>query len=352
MPDPSLPDSETDAIFASRILPKLGVTEGGVARPRWIFIGGQQGSGKSTVRRHLADELDLSRTQLISGDDFSLAAPEQAALSKRSDAARAEWRRLRMDWTERLIERAWTLKAHVIWEQPVPNYVMEFGAIARELGYQVECQVLALPLLESWLAAARRNLAPDDPDKAMPPIAWSDMAEAYHRWPAFLAAVEARRAFDRIMVLDRAGQVHFENSLRADATGETGTPAWESPAFAFESLVVERNQPRSPGDIAALLAAGAALEADPRLAAEGRFAASRDSMHQLEIALQALQSDPGAGFDLNQPDPALAPHWIARLKAELQATQASREGRGQKGLAARCDRLLALVAEMTGQPIR
>ena len=81
-----------EAEFRDRILPRFAARTPADTAPRWIFVCGQPGSGKSGCVRRLMAELGEDRTQLICSDSLTgmfpdlLTGPEdtfhQAALAE------------------------------------------------------------------------------------------------------------------------------------------------------------------------------------------------------------------------------------------------------------------------------
>ena len=347
-PGPSL---DWDAIFTGRILPGQGVRRGGLEQPHFVLVCGQPGSGKSTLIDPLCESLGPDQTQRISGDTLRDDLPEVYANPDdpvARELADIYVRNIQQTYVDALMDHAMALRAHVVWERPMPAQTLVLAAAARALGYRVECRILAVPLLESWLATLQRETQPV-PDQIPRRIPWTRQQDSYARWPACLARAEDTLAFDALSVIGRDGQVYFENHLIHD----DGPPRWANPAFGFESLMVERLQARSPARIDRLLSDWQALPADVLATASAQDWSGHAA---LGAALQALRDDPSAAFDLNtpgaspSPDAALA--WVARLRADLAAVLTNPEAEGLKTLAPRSERLLALVAQIAGQPTR
>jgi Zeta toxin len=343
-----------DAIFRDRVLPALGVASGGVASPSWTFVCGQPGSGKTRRITQLAAKLGPDQCQIISGDALCALVPElfrdpdDPALV---DALSRYERQAQPAQIDALVTRAMGLRAHVLHEVHLPVGVAKRAATARAAGYQVICEVLALPPHESWLATLQRDVeAAATHSGFAKAVAWDRLLRAYHRWPAFFALAEAEVTFDTLRILGRDGEVLFENT----ATVTNGHRHWTGPVFAFESLLVERLQPRSLAQRQVLLAAWQALRAHPALAFQNRPAWPHASITALGDLLQSACTDPAFGFDLNQPpvppDLKAATGWATRLRADLIATLSSVEAQGQTALPARGDGLLALVARLLAQP--
>ncbi|TAG23987.1 MAG: hypothetical protein EAZ40_06620 [Rhodobacterales bacterium] len=343
-----------DAILRDRVLPILGVTSGGVSQPTWTFVCGQPGSGKTTRIAQLAAKLGPDRCQIISGDALCFLLPElfrDPGNPALVDALTEYEREVQPAQIDALLTRATTLRAHVLHEVHVPVGVAKRAAQARAAGYRVACEVLALPPQESWLATLRRDADAAFTDRGFAKtVAWDRLLLSHHRWPAFLAWAEDKLIFDSLRILGRDGEVLFENTN--ELTDDQRH--WTGPAFAFESLLVERLPPRSPAQRQALVADWQALRAHPAVAFQNHPAWTHAAIMALGEHLQSACTDPTYGFDLNHPpvppDPQAAAGWTARLRADLIATLTSIEAQDQAALPARGDRLLALVATLMAQP--
>jgi hypothetical protein len=342
-----------DAIYTTRILPDLGVRRGGIPSPRLVFVCGQPGAGKSTTISRLLAQLGPDQTQLISADRMADHLPEIFADDADPAAkplAEVFDTHAHKAYVDALFDHAASLRAHVIWERPFPGLALSLGLAARAYGYRTECVVLAVPPDESWLSVLTRETSPADRSGVPARVRWDRLLESCNRWPAFLARAEDQHAFDEIRVVNRDGEVLFENRLVPNAV----PPRWENIPFAFESLMVERLHPRNSGQIDALLATWQTLRSHPDLAFRNHSEWPWADIASLGKRLQALRDDPATGFDLNDPaanpDPRASLGWIARLQSDLTAALASPEGDGLKTLAPRADRLLALVRNLSGQP--
>lgn len=343
-----------DAIYTTRILPDLGVRRGGIPSPRLVFVCGQPGSGKSTTISHLLAQLGPDQTQLISADRMADHLPE--IFADDADPAVKPLAELfdtqaHKAYVDALFDHASSLRAHVIWERPFPGLALSLGLAARAFGYRTECVVLAVPADDSWLSVLTRETSLAEKENRVPArVRWNRLLESCNSWPGFLAKAEDQHAFDEIRVVNRNTEVLFENRLAPNAD----PPRWENTPFAFESLMVERLQPRSPTQLATLLATWQALRSHPDLAFHNQAEWPWADITALGQRLQTLRDDPAAGFDLNDPaaspEPRAALGWITRLQADLTAALASPEAEGLKTLALRAERLLKLVRNLTSQP--
>lgn len=343
-------EPDWDAVYRDRIHPAFAVGRGGQPQPRCIFVTGHQGSGKSTALDALLADLGPDETQRIVPDDlvFSLDL-----LHADTPVARASLKVYGLTHCaihcQRLADHAVAQRSHILWERAIPGNIERLAIALRQLGYRVECLVLATPVEESWIGALGRCLtALDAGDTRAMRIGWPLVAETALRWPVVLDRVEQDLTFDRITILDREAVVCFDNQVQ----GPPENRQWSDTPFAFESLMVERARPRSTATLAALLADWEALL--PRITAEEHRAWPPAETKAFDRHLRALVADPASRFDLNapDPDPAAAKAWIARLSADLAAVQASPEVKARQDLAPRSQRLLQLVSQVAGQPTR
>lgn len=346
MPD----DPDWNALYLDRILPAFAVQNGGQDKPRCVFLTGHQGSGKTTILQRLLAELGPEHTQCIVPDALLgsldvLHGPDPAA-TQAFDA----YRRIHCaTHCEGLADHAVAKRAHILWERAIPGTIERLALALRRLGYQVECVVLATPAPESWLATLHRSLdAQVSGNRAALRVSWPILVETALRWPVLLDRAERDLTFDRITVLDRDGVAAFDNRVQTSPDHRQ----WADPAFAFESLLVERARPRSDAALKGLLAGWESLS--PQIAAAGHPTWPPEDLRAFDHHLRALVADPASRFDLDQPgpDPAPAQAWINRLAIDLVAVRASPEAKDQPTLASRSERLLALVRQVSGQPIR
>ncbi|MDP3195809.1 zeta toxin family protein [Tabrizicola sp.] len=351
-----LESMDWDAIYRDRIHPSLAVTAGATTAARWIFVCGQQGSGKTTHINQFLAELGPDQSQRICSDDLSALLPElytdpdDPDLLPTLDEFRGQ---IRQGYIDALVDHAIGLRAHIVWELPSPGNIEGLALVARALGYRVECVLLALPVEESWLATIRRRLVALNVERLTDPaVAFENVLSTCRRWPALVARAEDALTFDRIAIIDRDGLVCFENTVEISGSGRQ----WVSPPFAFESLVIERARARSPKDLSDLMALWDSLLAHPWIAFRNTPAWPWNRLMAFDIHLRALVADPVAGFDLTDPassaDQDAADLWIARLRADLDDIIAGPEATGQTALAARADRLVTLVRQIAGQPTR
>jgi adenylate kinase family enzyme len=344
MSDPEQLVVDWDAIYRDRVLPALGVTGGGVADPRWIFVCGQPGSGKSTRVARLAAELGPDRTQQISGDALCALQPE-IFLDEDDPAvadAFAAYGAVQDQFISGLVDRAATQGAHIVWESHLPSDMTAVAALARTLGYRVELDLLAVPPDESWLSSLERDSArPDLPQRGG--ASWSRHLASCHRWPSYLATVESEVIVDALRILDRSGTVLFENTAQLTGTRRR----WAAPPFAMESLLVERLAPRSAAERANLMRRWAALRCHPAIAFRNARNWPYAEFMALGKRLRSQITDPSADFDLTAPaaDPNGALDWLQRLEDSIAAAETAASTPLSPDFTPRARRLVALVRQ-------
>lgn len=343
-------EPDWDVVYRDRIHPAFAVAGGGNAVPRCLFVTGHQGAGKTTTLHRLLAELGPERTQRIEPDALvasldwlHVANPVATSVSE------AYGRTHCATHCQLLADHAVAQRAHILWERAIPGNIERLAIALRQLGYRVECLVLATPVEESWLGALSRSLASlDGGETNAMRIGWPMVRETALRWPAVLDRIEQDLTFDRVAIVDRAGEICFENHV----AGPPEQRNWAETPFAFESLMVERARPRTEAALAALTATWKTIH--PRLDAARHTAWPAEDLQAFDDHLRALLADPASRFDLNTPgdDKAAAAAWIARLDRDLAAVRSSPEVRDQPALAPRSARLLQLVAQVAGQPTR
>jgi hypothetical protein len=243
-----------------------------------------------------------------------------------------------------LLDHAIRLRANVVWELAKPFDMRALTSLARSFGYRVEALVLATPLMESWISTLRREtLHSLDRDKLPVRVSLEKITSCFARWPSHLAWAEDLHVFDKVQVINRQGEVFFENRLIEDK----GKLRWSETPFAFESLVLERLHACNRDQVDCLISEWQTLRADPDIALQNHLAWPWSSFTDTGARLQELRDDPSTRFSLLNPDQSVnidaRKGWIARLQEDLIAIQMNAEDEGAITLGPRCERLLTLV---------
>ena len=334
-------------LFQTRVFPRLGVKRGAVDRPTFTFIAGPQGSGKTTVSRRLAESLGEDCTQILSGDSIVAALPElfmdredHAVLALLQDFKTTILR----DYYGMLLDHAMRLRANIVWELARPFDTRAIVSLARSVGYKVSCRVLATPLLESWMSTLKREtLHACDPARVPVRVSFDKVISSFNRWPSHIAWSEDHHVFDDIKVIDRDGNVFFDNHLVED----DGTLRWAGTPFAFESLVMERLHACGRDRVNGLIAEWEILRAEADIALQNHLPWPWSSISQTGTLLRALHDDTSIGFNLLDPSQCAnrdaGERWIDRLRQDLTAVQDNPDAEDMQALSSRSERLLALA---------
>lgn len=343
----SLSTAHWSDVFHTRVLPALGVQCGAVDRPTLTFVVGQQGSGKTTVLRNLLDGLGEDCTQQLSGDAILASLPEMF-MDRDDDAVLEllhEFKKTTIrDYYTLLLDHAFRLRANVVWELARPFDTSAIASLARSVDYKVRCLVLATPLLESWVSTLKREtLHVCGPNRMPVRVSFDKIISCFNQWPSHIAWSEDHCIFDEVTVIDRDGNVFFENHLFEDV----GKFRWAETPFAFESLVMERLYACDRDRVNCLIAEWEVLRADSDIALRNHLAWPWSSIMDTGSRLRVLRDDPSIGFNLLDPiqntNVDAREGWIKRLRQDLIAVQENADAAASHSLSSRSARLLTLV---------
>ena len=346
----SLRTTHWSDVFRTRVLPHLGVRCGAVDRPTLTFVVGQQGSGKTTVLGNLVDGLGEDCTQQLSGDAILASLPEMF-MDRDDDAVRElldEFKKTTMrDYYTLLLDHAFRLRANVVWELARPFDTSAIASLARSVDYKVRCLVLATPLLESWVSTLKREtLRVCDPNRMPVRVSFDKIISCFSQWPSHIAWSEDHYVFDEVKVIDRDGNVFFENHLVEDV----GKFRWAETPFAFESLVMERLHACDRNRVNCLIAEWEVLRADSDIALQNHLAWPWSSIVNTGSRLRVLRDDPSIGYNLLDPSQSsnidAREGWIERLRQDLIAVQENADAAASHSLSSRSARLLTLVSSV------
>lgn len=241
-----LAESELDAIYLRRIRPDLLGRAPASASPVALVIGGQPGAGKSFALAHARSQLQDSAGSavVISGDELREYHPYWRAHA-RTDPLAAE--RTQHDaglWYARLTGDVIAQRANVAFETSMrrPEPVLALAGKLRAGGYLTVATIVATDRDQSRLATlARFDVAQTEGDvPRFVPATYHDAAFASLR--DTLAALEASRATDELLLITRTGAGVYRNQLR--------NGSWEHPAKAAEALDAVRDRPLTARELA------------------------------------------------------------------------------------------------------
>lgn len=234
-------------IYANQVEPELASQGPPAQTPRFIIIGGQQGSGKTTAINAAVHSLGNEPVQRITVDNLMAYYPGYAeAAEKDSRQAQHQTGSTPGEWAHKLMQRAFDKGHHVILELAPPHNVSEVLLEAKMRGYQTELRVIGVQPERSWTSVVSRyeRALTDGIDEPR----YVDRAAhdtVYEKWPAKLFDVERDKLADKISVRDRTDQVSYSNQLVASAGGQ---PHYDKPERAMENLIIARSAPLTDKD--------------------------------------------------------------------------------------------------------
>lgn len=216
-------------------------------RPMAVLIGGQPGAGKSTTQRLVHRALGEHTTASYDFDDNAVAHPRYAAIlgKGRIDAHRDVHEHLPQDLHRRCLDHLTkgetqydlVASAPLSWDQGAKPWV---DGLANE-GYRVAVVYIATNDANSLLGVADRYQEAVDTDGIG---RWVDPRlhdQAYRGVPDAAHALESQAYVDDIYVVDRDGNVLFENHRLPDGT-------MEREPGARQAIIDERERPPTPAE--------------------------------------------------------------------------------------------------------
>ena len=237
-------------IYESQVVPRFASEGPPSPNPKFVIVGGQQGSGKTTVLTKLDDEqLRGETTQRLTVDNLMPLVPGYLdAAEKDSITAQEAVGNTAGEWGFKLMERAMSNRHNIVLELANPQQLNSVAEIAKQSGYQTELIALAVSKEQSWNAIVtryERDLNVGNRDARF--IDRPSHEKAYNSWPSHLYAAEKIRAFDKMSVVGRDGTVFHENNVVAGPAGRLETE-WAGREQAMETMIVQRSRPWSDQD--------------------------------------------------------------------------------------------------------
>ncbi|MGW7684849.1 zeta toxin family protein [Kribbella sp. NPDC054772] len=221
-------------------------------RPRAVVIGGQAGAAKSTIQQLLQAALGKDTTASYDFDDNALAHPryDQLMRSGKLDRHRDVLESLPPHLGRLCLEALTTrdpqydvvASTSLAWEADAKNWADGF---ARQ-NYRVSVVYVATNDANSLLSVAERYQRAKDDTGIGRWVAQRLHDAAYHGVPETAHKLESEAYVDDIYVVDRDGNVLFENHRQADGT-------MEKPPGARQAINDERNRPPTPAEMAQFL---------------------------------------------------------------------------------------------------
>ncbi|TCC31318.1 zeta toxin family protein [Kribbella sindirgiensis] len=250
MIDLTLTPGESEQLIARRteeIMPPRRPVRGPGIQPLAVVIGGQPGAAKSTVQDRVHAALGVDTAATYEADDDAQAHPrfQEATRDDGLDAHGEVVQSLPENLSQRCLDSLLTADPPYdvvtsAWLE-TPERAQQTLEPFRNAGHRVVAVYVATNEADSLLAIADRYQQAKD---AAGNGRWVDprMHNAvYQRVPDAAHAVETLGYADDIYVVDRAGNVLYENHRRADGS-------LEREPGAREAIVAERNRPPTPAE--------------------------------------------------------------------------------------------------------
>lgn len=320
----AIPQAAAERILNERIIPEIGAKGPPPAKPSFILVAGQPGSGKSTTIRQA--EMGLQdATQKIIGDDFLAYIPYYGAHAARDPVqAQEDAVHAGIDYFIEAIEkRARDMGANIIQEEADPTDISQQPSSYRRLGYRTELHLLDTPYFESSTGN------PSGADHALRKghigtnvlVSRGFHDECYAGWARAFFDAERYQQFDRIRLTKDDGTTTYDNHLEMRADG---TMDWAKPPEGLDALLRERHRPVTDADAQRVTAAWQSIKLNKDL----RFALPDWPIDKHAAEIANFVWSPGSRFDPHSRQPSNSPEaarqWENFVKADLDLTRSSR----------------------------
>lgn len=229
-------------------------------RPRVVFLGGQPGAGKSTLREVLRERMGARSTVVYDRADDAEAHPLFVQIFADDHFAAAGEAARGLDPTiERgCLEHIRSGPHDAVVVDPLGDLEDARGLVRpfAEAGYHVSVVLLAVHDSVSLLGLARRFQEGVDRDGLARWVSPEEHHRTYEALPEVARGLEADPAVHALFVADREGTTVHRGRRGADGR-------WEHPPGAAEALEVERRRPPTEEETARFQADLAALRSRP-----------------------------------------------------------------------------------------
>lgn len=199
-----LSEQRHNQIFTSEIVPqfvdKLSPADD---QPTLIFLGGQTGSGKSTISNQYREDNFL----IIDAAAYRRFHPDNDRLTKENPLTAAQLMRPDTNlWAKQLAQYAAKHKLNTVIETTFdnPESIIELAAIFSKEHYNTNLVLISAPEKTSWLATLKRfeQAYEQDPASACP-VSKAQHDAQYRAIPETLREVYDKQAVSHLRIIDR-----------------------------------------------------------------------------------------------------------------------------------------------------
>lgn len=236
---PELSKEELRRIFDQEVVPEF-LVPGRVDSPILTIVGGQQGSGKSTIINRLMAEYPSKPQTIILDNMLShIDGYDTAARANSLDAQQAANGTLRL-WGRWFLDRALDEGNNILFEVASGDFktIEDIKTSAHAAGYRTALTVVARPDVESWFNVVDRyDRMLNSADGQTPRLVLRESHDtAYHNWPGTIARQEmSDERFGEISIVDGEGKPQY-----------SWAPGGGQRPNGAEALILARAEPISP----------------------------------------------------------------------------------------------------------
>jgi hypothetical protein len=290
--------AELTARRLAQLTPRSAPVRAPGVRPLAVLIGGQPGAGKSTTQRLVHRALGADTAANYDFDDNAVLHPryEEILRNGRIDAHRDVHEHLPAELHRRCLDQLTkgetqydvVASAPLSWDEGAKPWVDGFA----NDGCRVAVVYVATNDANSLLGVANRYQKAVDTDGIGRWVEPRLHDQAYRGAPDAAHALESQAYVDDIYVVDRDGNVLFENHRLADGT-------MEREPGARQAILDERERPPTPAERDAFRkTAMGLLRHEPEVADPVRDAVSEAMQREVARAAPAEHGrSPGPGID-------------------------------------------------------
>ena len=231
-----LSDEENQRIFETEIKPELFSGKVGVEKPTVVILGGQPGSGKSSLIKATKKEFPNSVVEII-GDDLRAFHPKVDELTSQNDKTSALYTGIDAGkWVEKAIEEAKKLRVNVLLEGTMRNsdVVAKTALGFREAGYTVEVKALAVHFEVSELGILIRYEGQVLENGYGRMTVEKSHQASFEGQPKTIERIEREQLADKISIYNRDSRELYSNELKDGS--------WSREPIGKRVIETERNR--------------------------------------------------------------------------------------------------------------